>query len=65
MLIWMVNGRGWKRSTDATFSAATSAGVGTTIVHVLDLAAATAYTAVTPAEGAFMRLTGQIDWLDP
>jgi len=39
--------------------------VGTTIVHVLDLAADTAYTAVTPAEGAFMRLTGHIDWLDP
>jgi hypothetical protein len=35
--------------------------IGSTIVHVLDFASHTAYTAVTPANGGFMRLTGQID----
>ena len=38
--------------------------IGSTIVHVLDLDSGTAYTAVTPAAGAFMRLTGRIDRLD-
>ncbi len=38
--------------------------IGSTIVHVLDLDSGNAYTAVTPAEGAFMRLTGRIDTLD-
>ena len=32
-----------------------------TIVHVLDFTALTAYTAVTPFSGGFMRLTGTID----
>jgi len=35
--------------------------IGSTIVHVLDLASGEAYTAVTPAKGAFMRLTGRIE----
>lgn len=35
--------------------------IGSTIVHVLDLASSQAYTAVTPAKGAFMRLTGGIE----
>jgi hypothetical protein len=35
--------------------------IGSTIVHVLDLAAGNAYTAVTPAKGGFMRLTGSIE----
>jgi hypothetical protein len=34
--------------------------IGSTIVHVLDLAAGNAHTAVTPAKGGFMRLTGPI-----
>ena len=34
--------------------------MGSTIVHVLDLSSGKAYTAVTPAEGGFMRLTGRI-----
>lgn len=34
--------------------------IGSTIVHVLDLNAGQAYTAVTPAKGGFMRLTGRI-----
>jgi MoaF-like len=34
--------------------------IGSTIVHVLDLVSAKAYTAVTPAKGGFMRLTGTI-----
>jgi hypothetical protein len=34
--------------------------IGSTIVHVLDLISAKAYTAVTPAKGRFMRLTGRI-----
>lgn len=38
--------------------------IGTTVVHLLDLNSGTAYTAVTPAKGAFMRLTGIIDRLD-
>lgn len=35
--------------------------IGSTIVHVLDLVSGKAYTAVTPAKGGFMRLTGQIE----
>jgi hypothetical protein len=35
--------------------------IGSTIVHVLDLASCQAITAVTPAKGGFMRLTGRID----
>ena len=35
--------------------------IGSTIVHVLDFISAQAYTAVTPAEGRFMRLTGRIE----
>jgi hypothetical protein len=35
--------------------------IGSTIVHVLDLASRNAYTAVTPAKGEFMRLTGRIE----
>ena len=34
--------------------------IGSTIVHVLDFASHTAHTAVTPAKGGFMRLTGRI-----
>jgi hypothetical protein len=34
--------------------------IGSTIVHVLDLSACKAHTAVTPAKGGFMRLTGPI-----
>ena len=34
--------------------------IGSTIVHVLDLVSGEAYTAVTPAKGGFMRLTGRI-----
>jgi len=34
--------------------------IGSTIVHVLDLNASETYTAVTPAKGGFMRLTGRI-----
>jgi hypothetical protein len=35
--------------------------IGSTIVHVLDLVSGDAYTAVTSAEGDFMRLAGRID----
>jgi hypothetical protein len=35
--------------------------IGSTVVHVLDLTASHAYTAVTPAKGNFMRLTGKIE----
>ena len=35
--------------------------IGSTVVHLLDLASARAYTAVTPANGGFMRLTGRIE----
>ena len=35
--------------------------IGSTIVHVLDLTSCEAYTAVTPAKGGFMRLTGRIE----
>jgi hypothetical protein len=35
--------------------------IGSTIVHVLDFNSGEAYTAVTPAKGGFMRLTGRID----
>jgi hypothetical protein len=34
--------------------------IGSTIVHVLDFASRTAYTAITPANGGFIRMTGQI-----
>ena len=34
--------------------------IGSTVVHVLDLTSCQAYTAVTPANGRFMRLTGRI-----
>ena len=34
--------------------------IGSTIVHVLDLAVNQAYTFVTPARGEFMRLSGRI-----
>lgn len=34
--------------------------IGSTIVHVLDFRSGLAYTAVTPAQGGFMRLTGRI-----
>lgn len=34
--------------------------IGSTIVHVLDFASGTAYTAVTPVKGGFVRLTGRI-----
>ena len=34
--------------------------IGSTIVHVLDYASGDAFTAVTPAEGALMRLLGEI-----
>ena len=34
--------------------------IGSTVVHVLDLIARKAYTAVTPANGGFIRLVGQI-----
>jgi hypothetical protein len=35
--------------------------IGSTIVHVLDFNSREAYTAVTPAQGGFMRLRGQIE----
>jgi hypothetical protein len=35
--------------------------IGSTIVHVLDLVSAEAYTAVTPAAGGFMRSAGRIE----
>jgi hypothetical protein len=35
--------------------------IGSTIVHMLDFGAGSAYTAVTPAKGGFMRLKGRID----
>jgi hypothetical protein len=35
--------------------------IGSTIVHVLDFITGQAYTAITPAEGGFMRLTGRIE----
>jgi hypothetical protein len=35
--------------------------IGSTIVHVLDLASCKTYTAVTPAKGEFMRLSGRIN----
>jgi MoaF-like len=35
--------------------------IGSTIVHVLDLPSCKAYTAVTPARGGLMRLTGRIE----
>jgi hypothetical protein len=35
--------------------------IGSTIVHVLDFISGEAYTAVTPATGGFMRLTGRFE----
>jgi hypothetical protein len=35
--------------------------IGSTIVHVLDSISGEAYTAVTPAQGEFMRLRGRIE----
>jgi hypothetical protein len=35
--------------------------IGSTIVHVLDFNSGKAYTAVTPAKGRFMRITGRIE----
>jgi MoaF-like len=35
--------------------------IGSTIVHVLDFISGQAYTAVTPAKGRFMRMTGRIE----
>ncbi len=35
--------------------------IGSTIVHVLDLTSSEAYTAVTPAKGSFMRVTGRLE----
>lgn len=35
--------------------------IGSTIVHVLDLTSSRAYTAVTPASGGFIRLTGRLE----
>jgi MoaF-like len=35
--------------------------IGSTVVHVLDFVSGNAYTAVTPAKGEFMRLTGRIE----
>jgi hypothetical protein len=35
--------------------------IGSTIVHVLDFNCGKAYTAVTPAKGGVMRLTGRIE----
>jgi hypothetical protein len=39
--------------------------IGTTVVHVLDLASSEAYTLVTPMKGSFMRLQGHIKWGGP
>jgi hypothetical protein len=64
MLVWTVTGRGGRDPRRAR--AAHRAGAHRqTIVPVLDPDADTAYTAVTAAEGAFMRLTGRIDRLNP
>ena len=35
--------------------------IGSTVVHVLDVGSSRAYTAVTPAKGGFLRLTGRIE----
>jgi MoaF-like len=35
--------------------------IGSTVVHVLDLTSSQTYTAVTPAKGNFMRLTGRLE----
>jgi hypothetical protein len=35
--------------------------IGSTVVHVLDLGSSRVYTAVTPAKGGFMRLTGRLE----
>jgi hypothetical protein len=39
--------------------------IGSTIVHVLDIISGEAYTAITPAKGGFMRLTGRIEIYPP
>ena len=39
--------------------------IGTTVVHVLDLASSDAYTLVTPPTGGFMRLQGRLKWGGP
>jgi len=39
--------------------------LGTTMVHVLDLASSDAYALVTPVQGGFMRLQGHIKWGGP
>jgi molybdenum cofactor biosynthesis MoaF-like protein len=39
--------------------------IGSTVVHVLDFVAGEAYTAVTPANGGFMRLRGQMTVRSP
>ena len=36
--------------------------IGSTIVHVLDYRSDRAYTAVTPARGGFLRMTGRIEF---
>jgi hypothetical protein len=36
--------------------------IGSTIVHVLDYRSGKAYTAVTPAKGGFLRMTGRIEF---
>jgi hypothetical protein len=35
--------------------------IGSTVVHVLDFSSSRAYTAVTPAQGGFMRLVGRLE----
>jgi hypothetical protein len=35
--------------------------IGSTIVHVLDPTSSRAHTAVTPASGGFIRLTGRLE----
>lgn len=36
--------------------------LGSTVVHMLDLASAEAYTLVTPTKGDFIRLQGRLSW---
>jgi hypothetical protein len=35
--------------------------IGSTIVHVLDFTAGTSYLCITPADGGFLRMTGEIE----
>ena len=49
------------RVLEVRFATFTPRHNNSTIVHVLDFTALTAYTAVTPFSGGFMRLTGTID----